>query len=107
MHASLTSLAGLGDDTRVYCGHEYTVNNLKFAQHVEPSNRDVAHAAEKAAALRAEGKPTVPSTLADEKKTNPFLRASLPEIRSRVGTASDASDIEAFAAVRRAKDAFR
>jgi hydroxyacylglutathione hydrolase len=107
MHASLASLARLGDDTRVYCGHEYTVNNLKFARHVEPSNADVTRAMERASQLRTDGKPTVPSTIADEKKTNPFLRASLPEIRKGVGVSPDASDVEAFAAVRSAKDGFR
>jgi hydroxyacylglutathione hydrolase len=107
MLASLTSLARLGEDTRVYCGHEYTASNLKFAHHVEPSNADVARAAEQAAAQRGEGKPTVPSTVGDERKTNPFLRASLPEIRRNLGVAPDASEVEAFAAVRLAKDAFR
>jgi hydroxyacylglutathione hydrolase len=107
MHASLASLSALGDDTRVYCGHEYTVNNLRFAKHVEPSNTDVTRAAERAAGLVAEGKPTVPSSLGEEKRTNPFLRASLPEIRASVGVRSDASDVDAFAAVRRAKDGFR
>jgi len=107
MHASLTSLATLGDETRVFCGHEYTVQNLRFARHVEPHNTDVERSAERASALRAAAKPTVPSTLGDEKKTNPFLRAFSPEIRVSVGVARDASDVEAFAAIRRAKDGFR
>jgi hydroxyacylglutathione hydrolase len=107
MHASLSSLARLGDDTRVFCGHEYTVQNLRFARHVEPKNGDVARAAERASALRVASKPTVPSTLGAEKKTNPFLRASVPEIRASVGVAREASDVEAFAAVRHAKDGFR
>jgi hydroxyacylglutathione hydrolase len=107
MHASLASLARLGDDTRVYCGHEYTLANLKFAAHVEPGNPDVERATERVSALRAEGKATVPSTMGDEKRMSPFLRASLPEIRRRVGVGPEASDVEAFAAVRRAKDGFR
>jgi hydroxyacylglutathione hydrolase len=107
MHASLASLARLGDDAQVYCGHEYTAANLKFAAHVEPGNLDVKRAAEKASRLRTEAAPTVPSTIGDEKRTNPFLRASLPEIRERVGIGASASDVEAFAAVRRAKDGFR
>jgi hydroxyacylglutathione hydrolase len=74
---------------------------------VEPSNTDVTRAAERAAGLVAEGKPTVPSSVGEEKRTNPFLRASLPEIRASVGVRSDASDVDAFAAVRRAKDGFR
>jgi hydroxyacylglutathione hydrolase len=107
MHASLTSLAGLGDATRVHCGHEYTEQNLRFAHHVEPENLDVVRAAERAAALRADGKPTVPSTIGDERKTNPFLRVSSPEVRASVGVAASASDVEALAAVRGAKDGFR
>jgi hydroxyacylglutathione hydrolase len=107
MQASLASLARLDDRTRVYCGHEYTENNLRFAHHVEPSNEDVVRMAARARASRAEGKPTVPSTIGDEKSVNPFLRAALPEIRASVGVSSDADSAEAFAAVRRAKDEFR
>lgn len=107
MHASLASLARLGDDTQVFCGHEYTEQNLRFADHVEPNNADITRASARASALRASGKPTVPSTLGDERKTNPFLRVSSEAIRSSVGIARDASDVEAFAAVRSAKDHFR
>jgi hydroxyacylglutathione hydrolase len=107
MHASLESLSRLDDRTRVYCGHEYTESNLRFARHVEPSNEDVGRMAERAKAARADGKPTVPSTIGDEKKVNPFLRAGLPEIRAAVGVSPDADAVEAFAAVRRAKDGFR
>jgi hydroxyacylglutathione hydrolase len=107
MHASLASLARLDDRTRVYCGHEYTESNLRFAHHVEPSNADVVRAAERAKASRGEGRPTVPSTVADEKKMNPFLRAGLPEIRAKVRVSPEADPVEAFAAVRRAKDGFR
>jgi len=107
MHASLSSLARLGDDTRVFCGHEYTVQNLRFAHHVEPNNSDVDRAATRAVALRAAGKPTVPSTMGDEKRTNPFLRVSEPEIRAAVGVAAGASDVEVLAAVRLAKNEFR
>jgi hydroxyacylglutathione hydrolase len=107
MYASLERLSELGDGTHVYCGHEYTEKNLEFAAHVEPGNTDVVRAAERASNLRLRRKPTVPSTIGDEKKTNPFLRSRLPLIRARVGAPSDASDIEAFAALRRAKDAFR
>jgi hydroxyacylglutathione hydrolase len=107
MHASLTSLASLGDETHVYCGHEYTSQNLRFAHHVEPHNADVARAAGRATDLRTAGKPTVPSTVGDEKRTNPFLRTFSPEIRASVGAGADASDVEVFAAVRRAKDEFR
>jgi hydroxyacylglutathione hydrolase len=107
MHASLKSLVKLGDETRVFCGHEYTLANLKFAHHVEPSNEDTVRATERANRLRAEGRPTVGSTLGEEKKTNPFLRASLPEIRASVHVGASATEVEAFAAVRQAKDSFR
>jgi hydroxyacylglutathione hydrolase len=107
MHASLSTLARLGDDTRVFCGHEYTVQNLRFARHVEPQNSDVERAAERAAVLRAAGKPTVPSIMGDEKRTNPFLRVSVPEIRASLHIGPEASDVETLAAVRLAKDAFR
>ncbi len=107
MHASLASLARLEDGTRVYCGHEYTESNLRFARHVEPSNEEVGRMAARAKASRAEGRPTVPSTIGDEKNVNPFLRAGLPEIRATVGVSPDADPVEAFAAVRRAKDGFR
>src|SRR5262249_30004005 len=60
MHASLAKLGALPDATRVYCGHEYTESNLRFAAHVEPSNADVARARDRAAATRAKGEPTVP-----------------------------------------------
>jgi hydroxyacylglutathione hydrolase len=107
MHDSLTRLAALGDETRVYCGHEYTVQNLRFAAHVEPSNPDIAKAASRADSLRAANKPTVFSTMAEEKRTNPFLRTSRPEVRRSVGADVTASDVDAFAAVRRAKDSYR
>ena len=107
MLASLQSLAALDAATRVYCGHEYTASNLKFAQHVEPSNKAVAKAIEVAAARRAEGKPTVPGTLAEERETNPFLRVRSPEIRRTLGIPEGANDADALGAIRKAKDEFR
>jgi hydroxyacylglutathione hydrolase len=107
MLASLESLARLEDATEVFCGHEYTVNNLRFAAHAEPSNPAVVQAMEKASARRAKGQPTVPSTMGEEKRTNPFLRTGQAEIRRSVGVATDADSASAFAAVRLAKDGFR
>lgn len=107
MHASLSSLAALPGDTRVYCGHEYTESNLRFAAHVEPSNADVTRARERAAALRAESKPTIGTTLDDERKTNPFLRVDSKEIRATLGIAQDADDATALGAIRAAKDNFK
>ncbi len=86
MFASLAKLASLPDDTRVYCGHEYTKANLAFAAHVEPENADVRRAAANVHV------PSVPSTIAIEKRINPFVRAS---------------SVAEFAARRTAKDAFR
>jgi hydroxyacylglutathione hydrolase len=107
MHASLARLAELPAATEVYCGHEYTESNLRFAAHVEPSNADVARARDAAAATRAKGEPTVPGTIASELRTNPFLRVRSPEIRKTLDIPSDADDAAAFAAVRAAKDSFR
>jgi hydroxyacylglutathione hydrolase len=80
MHDSLTRLSELPEQTAVYCGHEYTELNLRFALTVEPGNRRLRERVEEVAALRASGRATVPSTLALEKATNPFLRCDSPEI---------------------------
>jgi hydroxyacylglutathione hydrolase len=107
MHASLSRLLQLPGDTRVFCGHEYTESNLRFAAHVEPSSADVKRAQERAATLRGEGKPTVGTTLDDERGVNPFLRVRSPEIRTSLGIAPDADDATAFGAIRAAKDGYR
>jgi hydroxyacylglutathione hydrolase len=106
MHASLTRLAELPPDTRVYCGHEYTESNLRFAAKMEPSNDSVRSARERAAALRARSEPTVGTTLEEEGRINPFLRVRSAEIRSTLGISSHADDATAFAAIRAAKDVF-
>ncbi len=106
MHTSLSTLAALPGDTRVYCGHEYTASNLRFAAHVEPSNQAVAGAALEVAREREAGRPTVPGTLARELATNPFFRVSSGEIRRTLGIAADADAVDAFAVVRKAKDDF-
>jgi hydroxyacylglutathione hydrolase len=103
MWASLSRLAALPDDTRVYCAHEYTASNARFALSVDEGPALKARAAEVFAA-RQRGEWTVPTTIGLEKATNPFLRA--PLLAERVGKAG-APDYEAFAALRAAKDAFR
>jgi hydroxyacylglutathione hydrolase len=107
MHASLSWLASLDPETLVYCGHEYTESNLRFAEAVEPGNVEVTAAIQRARATRAEGRPTVPSTIAQEKRTNPFLRPGSAEIRRTLGVPPEADYADAFAAIRAAKDSFR
>lgn len=109
MYESLNEKLGkLPPETRVYCGHEYTVSNLKFAAHVEPGNEAVKKKAQIAAALREQGKPTVPSTIADELATNPFMRVDSPEIRAAAAKHSPgkASPSDVLGAIRAMKDAF-
>jgi hydroxyacylglutathione hydrolase len=75
MWDSLEKIMALPDETLIYCGHEYTLANGAFCREVEPGNQDIADRMEQARRLRNEGKPSIPSTLATEKKTNVFLRA--------------------------------
>jgi hydroxyacylglutathione hydrolase len=103
MWASLSRLAALPDDTRVYCAHEYTASNARFALSVDQSLTTKARA-EQVFAARERGEPTVPTTIGAEKAANPFLRA--PLLASALGL-KDATPAQAFAAVRAAKDAFK
>jgi len=80
MYDSLTRLSRLPDATRVYCGHEYTLSNLKFARAAEPDNRRLPELETRMQALRDRDQPTLPSTIAQEKATNPFLRVAEPAI---------------------------
>jgi hydroxyacylglutathione hydrolase len=109
MMGSLAKLAALPGDTRVYCGHEYTQKNLEFAATLEPGNAELARRRAEVARQRQAGQPTVPSTIALEKATNPFLRTDSAELRSSVkrrvpGLGDD--PVEIFAAVRKLKDEF-
>ena len=79
--------AGLPDDTRIYCGHEYTQANVRFARTIEPDNRALAAREQDVKGLLTAGKPTIPSTIGEEKAANPFLRADLPEVAASVGLA--------------------
>jgi hydroxyacylglutathione hydrolase len=106
MWASLTKLMGLPDDTRVYCGHEYTQSNARFALSVDLDNERLTARAREVDRQRAAGAPTVPSALGDEKVTNPFLRASDPYLQARLGL-QGAPDADVFAELRRRKDSFR
>ncbi|MCL2778964.1 MAG: hydroxyacylglutathione hydrolase [Polyangiaceae bacterium] len=106
MHRSLQKLAQLGGPTRIFCGHEYTESNLRFAAHIEPSNQAIVEARARAARLRKDKMLTVPSTMEDELRYNPFLRTSSVEIRSALNLPSSASAEEVFGAVRNAKNDF-
>jgi hydroxyacylglutathione hydrolase len=105
MWSSLQKILRWPADTRLYCAHEYTASNARFALTVEPQNAALRARAEAVAKLRAAGTPTVPSTLAEEKATNPFLRAASAELRATIGLA-EAPDVEVFAKTRALKDAF-
>lgn len=103
MWASLCRLRALPVETRVYCGHEYTQSNGRFALTIEPQNQALLRRVAEVDRLRAEGRPTVPSVLAEERAANPFLRADEPGVRAVVG---GDTDVQVFAALRRRKDAF-
>ncbi len=110
MLASLDALAELPDDTRIYCGHEYTEANLRFALAVEPGNSAIMDYVKQAAALRGEGRPTLPSTIGLEKRVNPFLRSRHENVKSsaerRAGRMLP-TPVAVFAAIRSWKDTFR
>jgi hydroxyacylglutathione hydrolase len=102
MSASLDRLAALPDDTLVYCAHEYTEANLRFALAVEPNNADIHERVARVAALRARGLSSVPSTLGEEKATNPFLRCGEPAViaAGMAHAAVDPEKVAIFAAIR-------
>lgn len=105
MWDSLSKLRALPVETRVYCGHEYTQANARFALTVEPENRALVARAKAVDALRAVGRPTVPATLGEEIATNPFLRADRPELQQATGLVGRAP-AETFGEIRRRKDVF-
>jgi len=106
MWESLRKVRDLPGDTQVYCGHEYTASNIAYARTVEPDNAALRARADEVAKLRAANKPTLPVTIADERATNPFLRADLPEVAAAVGLAGKPA-AEVFAKIRAGKDTFR
>ncbi|MBT5049848.1 MAG: hydroxyacylglutathione hydrolase [Rhodospirillaceae bacterium] len=105
MWTSLSKLRALPDDTMVYCAHEYTQSNAKFAITIESGNQELLDYASKIDALRAEDKRTVPSLLGLEKATNPFLRADVTAVSEAVGLSAD-DPVAVFAEVRLRKDNF-
>jgi hydroxyacylglutathione hydrolase len=92
MYANLQRIAALPEDVRIYCGHEYTLANARFAAHVEPNNTAVADRMKNVEAMRAAGEVTLPTSVEQERETNPFVRAT---------------NWEEFARLRSAKDSFR
>jgi len=105
MWNSLNKLMKLPADTTVYSSHEYTEANAAFAVTVDPQNTALTERVQNIKALRANGEPTVPSTMTEELATNPFLRASDPAIRQHLNM-TDATDEEVFAEIRSRKDNF-
>jgi len=109
MYSSLGKLAELPPDTRVYCAHEYTLANLKFASAAEPDNEAIRARVAAAEELRHQGRPTLPSSIQLEQDTNPFLRCGEAAVRRQAiqrGAAEDAGPVEIFATLRHWKDNF-
>jgi len=103
MWDSLLKLRALPDDFRLYCGHEYTAANIRFALSVEPDNAALKTRADEVARLRAENKPTIPSLLGEEKKANVFLRADDPSVAQKLHM-KGASAAEVFGELRERKN---
>jgi hydroxyacylglutathione hydrolase len=109
MLASLRKLASLPDDTQVYCGHEYTQRNLEFALTLEPNNSALRSKYEWTLKTRAAGHWTIPSTIGDEKRFNPFLRVDSPELRANLKRRDPSlgdDPVAIFARARELKDSF-
>ena len=105
MWNSLLKLRALPDDTKVYCGHEYTLANIKFALTIEPDNAALKARAEQAAAQRKAGQATVPTLMGEEKRANVFLRADVPAVAASVGLSGKPA-AEVFGEIRERKNRF-
>ncbi len=105
MWDSLVKLRGLPDDTQIYCGHEYTAANVKFALTIEPDNTALVARSEEVARLRREGRPTLPTTIGAEKAANPFLHGDDPKVAASLGLQGKPA-AHVFAVIRRRKDKF-
>ncbi len=109
MYQSLQKLVNLPDQTKVYCTHEYTLNNLKFSRIVEPNNTALEKFEENSKKLRTQKIPTLPSSIGQEKSINPFLRCDQPQVRQQVSTHTNstlAGPLQVFTALREWKDNF-
>jgi len=110
MWTSLCKLGALAPATRVFCGHEYTLANLRFAEAVEPDNEAIRARMDREGAKRQRDEPTLPSTIGDELATNPFLRAALPDVMERAAARAGRSlddPVDSFATLRAWKDDFK
>ena len=105
MWASLQKLAALPDGTKIYCAHEYTAGNAAFAVTIDPDNAALQQRVAEIKALRQADKPTVPSEIALERATNPFLRAENAHIQAHLNM-QDAAAVDVFAEIRARKDSF-
>ena len=103
MHGSLGRLASLPEDTQVYCGHEYTEKNLRFAQSLEPANPAIAQRLLEVTAARQQGRACVPASLLVERQTNPFLRCEEPTLRQATGYQAP---VDVFRELRERRDKF-
>ena len=106
MWASLKKLRDLPNDTEIFCGHEYTAANIKFARTVEPNNKALAERDAEAKREIARGLPTIPVTIGEEKQANPFLRADVPEVAAGIGMAGKPA-AQVFAEIRARKNSFK
>ncbi|KAJ8972065.1 hypothetical protein NQ317_010934 [Molorchus minor] len=102
--ALVEKLGNLPDNTQVYCGHEYTQQNLKFARHVERDNQDILKKMEWAKERREKGLPTVPSTIAEEKRVNPFMRVMMGTVQSHTNCSDPIATMQS---IRKEKDSFK
>ncbi len=103
MWESLLKLRALPNDTRIYCGHEYTASNVKFALGIEPDNPALKARAEEVAKLRAANQPTIPTLMRDEKEANTFLRADVPSVAAALGMTGK-SPADVFGEIRERKN---
>ena len=108
MHESLGKLKNLPKNTKIYCGHEYTLSNLEFAKEVEPLNEIINKRYNEVSKLRNKGIPTLPTTLSIELQSNPFLRTDIQEVQNRVFDKfkTNKNEQDVFKAIRQWKDNF-
>lgn len=103
--ALIEKLGKLPGDTQVFCGHEYTLGNLKYGNHVEPENKDILERIEWANEKRSVGEPTVPSTIAEEFLINPFMRVEMESVQKFANSLGN--PIETMRHIRKVKDSFK